>query len=309
MAKILIIDDDQQVCSLVGGFLCRQGHDVSTATNGSKGLEAAAAFSPQLILCDLDMPGIDGLGVVTALRRDERQGEIPIIFLSGCIEHGRIRRTINLGADDFISKTVPLEEILDAVNARLTRHQHQCQRMERQIEAAAEVFVGIIHDLNQMAPPVRWLADAATGMASQKNRIIQRVRQSLDGVNPLTQNVSTTSSPPSSLIIKNNNRREFLKLSEVKALLAEGDYSNVYWGKDQHMLFRKSLKQWHAALPPEQFVRVHRQAIINLKYLDFVEKDSEGKQQIHLREFKSIIPVSQRGAPIFNRCLKKFQMR
>jgi DNA-binding LytR/AlgR family response regulator len=92
-------------------------------------------------------------------------------------------------------------------------------------------------------------------------------------------------------------------------LLAEGDYSNVYWGKDQHMLFRKSLKQWHAALPPEQFVRVHRQAIINLKYLDFVEKDSEGKQQIHLREFKSIIPVSQRGAPIFNRCLKKFQMR
>ena len=91
--------------------------------------------------------------------------------------------------------------------------------------------------------------------------------------------------------------------------MAYGEYSNVYWGQDQHILFRKPLKQWELELPPEQFVRVHRQAIVNLAYLDFVEKDAAGKPQIHLRDFKEVIPVSQRETPNFNRCLKNFQSR
>jgi DNA-binding response OmpR family regulator len=305
MAKILIIDDDLQVGRMVGEFLRRHGHEIATAANGRLGLTAAAAGRPDLILCDLDMPGLNGQEVVAALRQDERLGDTPIIFLSGCTERGQVRRSMNVGGDDFITKPAALPEILEAVNARLDRRQKQRKQLDRQLDRAAEYFVGVIHDLNQRAPEVRWLAEIATEKSAQQNQIIQRVRKSLDAAN----SSSAVPRPPSTFLVKSHNRQHFVKLSEVKALLANGEYSMVHWGTDEHMMFRKSLKQWQAELPAELFVRVHRQAIINLSFLDFVERDAEGKPHVHLREFKPVIEVSQRARPGFNRSLKKFKAR
>lgn len=309
MAKILIIDDDEHICRVLSEGLRRQGFEVATALNGEAGLLAAAAVTPDLILCDLEMPGLDGQGVVSALRQDRRLGEIPVIFLSACMERDRIRRSMNLGGDDFITKPAPWSEILAAVNARLTRRQKQRQQMDQQLEKAAEIFVGIIHDLDKGALEVQWLADTTTGMADQQNEILQRVHQSLSANTPLATDSPPAPTRPDSLLIKDNHRQQLLKLSEVKALLADGEYSNIHWGKDQHLMFRKPLKQWAVELPPEQFIRVHRQAIVNLAFFNFTEKDAEGKLLIHLHEFKEAIPVSQRATPVFNRCLKRFQAR
>lgn len=305
MAKILIIDDDLQVGRVVGEFLRRHGHEIATAANGRLGLAAAADGRPDLILCDLDMPGLNGQEVVSALRQDERLGETPIIFLSGCTEREQVRRSMNLGGDDFITKPAALAEILEAVNARLERRQKQRQQVDRQLDRAAEYFVGIIHDLNRRAPEVRWLAEIATGPGAAQNQIVQRVRKSLDAA----EASAPAPSPPSALLVKTQNQQHFVKLSEVKALLANGEYSMVHWGPDQHMMFRKSLKQWQAELPADLFLRVHRQAIINLSFLDFVERDAAGKLRVHLREFQPVIEVSQRARPGFNRSLKKFQAR
>jgi DNA-binding response OmpR family regulator len=309
MSKILIIDDDPQICHLLAYGLRQQGHEATTAPNGRAGLIAAAEITPDLILCDLDMPELDGQAVVSALRRDHRLGEIPVIFLSACTERDQIRQSMNLGGDDFITKPAPWPEILAAVNARLDRRRKQVQQMDRQVAEAAKIFVGIIHDLNQGETEVRWLADVAMETAGQENRIIQRVRESLSANHSSPGGSPPVSPPPSSLLIKDNGRQQFLKLSEVKALLANGEYSNIHWGKDQHLMFRKPLKQWVVELPPEQFIRVHRQAIVNLAFLEFVSKDSEGNLQIHLRDFKQVIPVSKRATPQFNRFLKQYQSR
>jgi len=305
MAKILIIDDDQQICRVLCDFLKRQGHEVSAAYNGHEGVLAATASQPDLILCDMEMPSLDGLGVVSILRNDRRLGEVPVIFLSGCTDRLRIRSSMNLGADDFIAKPAQLPEILEAVNARLARRQKQVGQLDQQIEQAAQVFVGIINDLNKnkTASEIRWRAEPGASPAEQQNKIIQRVRQSLAA----GKSSADKPAPANSLLISTNQRQQFLKLSEVKALLAYGEYSNVYWGKDQHMMFRKPLKQWETELPPGQFFRVHRQAIINLSHLDFVEKVEAGKLRIHLRDFQEVIPVSQRETAAFNRCLKAFK--
>lgn len=255
MPKILIVDDDQQICSVMGQFLRRQGYEVTVANNGEQGLKDAAAWLPDLILCDLDMPGVDGQGVVSALRQDARLGEIPVIFLSACTDRDQIRKSMNLGGDDFITKPAGLQEILEAIVARLERRQKQL--LQRGHQSLTET---------QAAPPA-----------------------------------------PATVLIKNQNRQQYLPLSEVKAFMACGEYANIFWGKDQHVLFRKALKQWQAELPPEQFVRVHRQAIVNLLFLDFVEKDAKGKALIHLKDFKEVIPVSEREAANFNRRLKAFQ--
>ena len=248
---------------------------------------------------------MDGQGVVSTLRQDQRLGEIPVIFLSGCTDRRQIRSSMNLGGDDFITKPAQLPEILEAVNARLARRQKQVRQLDQQIEQAAQVFVGIIHDLNKTKPAIQWLADTGAGIAEQQNKIIQRVRQSLDAGDSSSN--KHNEHLPDSLLVKTNSRQHFLKLSEVKALLAYGEYSNVYWGKDQHMMFRKPLKQWEAELPAEWFFRVHRQAIVNLSHLDFVEKHGAGKLRVHLREFNEVIPVSQRETAAFNRCLKAFK--
>ena len=305
MAKILIIDDDAQICRFVSESLRRQGHEPITAPDGRAGLLAAAAAPPDLILCDLDMPGLNGQQVVSTLRRDRRLGEIPVIFLSACLDREQIRASMNLGGDDFITKPAPWPEILAAINARLGRRQKQLQKMDQQVAEAVKIFVGIIHDLNQTGTEVRWLADTA----DQQNQIIQRVHKSLSAQQALAANPPPATSKPDSVLIKDSQRQWLLKLSEVKALLADGEYSNIYWGRDQHLMFCKPLKQWAVELPPTQFIRVHRQAIVNLAFLDFVDKDPEGKAQVHLQEFNQVIPISQRAQPMFNRSLKQYQAR
>jgi len=307
MTKILLIDDDPQICRLLGALLRRHGYAVTAAGNGQDGLKAAATVLPDLILCDLDMPGLNGQEVVSALRQDARLGEIPLVFLSACAERGQIRKSMNLGGDDFITKPAQMSEILEVVQARLGRRQKQREQLDRQLDKAAQIFAGIIHDLSQSGPQVRWVADASAEMAGQPNPILERVRRSL-AARPASAEGPAAVPPPGSLLIKSSNRQQFLKLSEVKALTAHGEYSNIHWGKEQHFLFHKPLKQWEAELPPEQFVRVHRQAIINLAFLDFVEKNATDKLEIHLRDFKGIIPVSQRETPNFNRCLKNFHV-
>ena len=70
------------------------------------------------------------------------------------------------------------------------------------------------------------------------------------------------------------------------------------------MMFRKPLKQWETELPAGQFIRVHRQAIINLAFLDFVGKGAGGLPEIHLVDFPAVIDVSQRKVSFLNRVLK-----
>src|ERR1700692_2419696 len=109
MPKILIIDDDVQICEALGKFLRRQGHDVVTATDGKMGLTAALE-NPDLIICDLAMPALNGHGVLAALRQDKRLEQVPFIFLSGSANREQMRQSMNLGGDDFITKPASLTE-------------------------------------------------------------------------------------------------------------------------------------------------------------------------------------------------------
>src|ERR1019366_178792 len=88
-------------------------------------------------------------------------------------------------------------------------------------------------------------------------------------------------------------------------VIAYGEYSWVYWDRSKKgALLRKSLKQWLSELPRDQFIRVHRRAIVNLAWMERVEKLPDGRMQIRLRDVPEPIVVSQRLAPILNRRLK-----
>lgn len=147
MKTVLLIDDDEHLTKLVGRYLRRRGYDVATASTGKEGLAGASEKVPELIVCDLEMPEMNGFEVVRNLRNNPALADIPVIFLTGYGDHSVQRQGMNLGADDFLTKPVELEELHRAIQARLLRRESQKTRYEERVDSTLKSFIGIIHDL------------------------------------------------------------------------------------------------------------------------------------------------------------------
>jgi DNA-binding NarL/FixJ family response regulator len=125
MNKILIIEDQPQMRRKLAMILERENYQVAVAPNGLIGLDLARSAPPDLILCDVMMPELDGYGVLEQLRTQEATKRIPFIFLTAKGEWQDIRAGMNLGADDYLTKPVPVDDLLDAIEARLARAEQQ----------------------------------------------------------------------------------------------------------------------------------------------------------------------------------------
>ena len=121
MKKILIIEDNQEVRENLAEILELSNFDVQTAENGKIGVEKAMAESPDLIICDVMMPELDGFGVLKILDKKPATAEIPFIFLTAKAEKTDFRKGMNLGADDYITKPFDDVELLDAIEIRLKK--------------------------------------------------------------------------------------------------------------------------------------------------------------------------------------------
>jgi CRP-like cAMP-binding protein len=121
--KILIIEDDKIVRENTAEILELANYDVLTAENGKKGLDKAAFYKPDLIICDILMPELDGYGVMQIAMRNKDLQRTPIIFLSAKTKHEDIRKGMDLGASDYITKPFEESELLSAVASRLRRKQ------------------------------------------------------------------------------------------------------------------------------------------------------------------------------------------
>ena len=121
MTKLLIIEDDEQTRENLELILVLEGYAVRSAENGRAGLELALADRPELIICDVSMPELDGHEVLRKLRGAAQTADIPFIFLTAQGERHQQRTGMNLGADDYLCKPLDTEDLLAAVRARLQR--------------------------------------------------------------------------------------------------------------------------------------------------------------------------------------------
>ena len=129
--KILVIDDDPGIRKSLGLSLRTEGYAVIEAASGHDGLELAKSEAPQLIICDINMPELDGYEVVTRLRQSS--ASVPFIFLTARSGRAEIRRGMNLGADDYLTKPFTREELLEAVRVRLKRHDTSREALAQQL--------------------------------------------------------------------------------------------------------------------------------------------------------------------------------
>jgi DNA-binding NarL/FixJ family response regulator len=121
MTKILIVEDEPQMRRNMQLILEREGFAVVVAAHGGEGIVLAKRELPDLVLCDVMMPEVDGYGVLGALRAERATATIPFIFLTAKGEATDIRSGMNLGADDYLTKPVSVDDLLAAIQARLTR--------------------------------------------------------------------------------------------------------------------------------------------------------------------------------------------
>ncbi len=132
-ASILVIEDDPIQRLAVVGILQRVGHRVLWAIDGEQGLEMARQSRPDLIVCDVVMPGMNGYQLVTALRQEAGLAEVPVIMLTTMTERAQVRVGMTSGADDYLAKPLNAAELREAVTALLVR------RKSRRDEIVGEI--------------------------------------------------------------------------------------------------------------------------------------------------------------------------
>lgn len=146
MKKILLIEDDVALRENTAELLELSDYLVETAPNGKIGVEKAKSIKPDIIVCDIMMPEMDGYGVLEAVMKNDKTKHIPFIFLSAKTEHKEIRKGMDLGADDYITKPFEESELLGAIESRLAKAQILA-RQNRQTQPDPE---DELRNLNQL---------------------------------------------------------------------------------------------------------------------------------------------------------------
>jgi two-component system, sensor histidine kinase and response regulator len=194
MKKILFIDDNDELRKITLEALELEGFQVSGANCGRQGIEIAREQKPDLILCDIMMPEIDGFEVFQQLRSITATSSIPVVFLTALAERENIRKGMDLGVDDYLIKPFTLYELLNTISARLTKS----SEIKSQIEVMVNDFRDrVLHFLpHELLTPLNGIIgfsgiikdDATTLSRSEIREMASQIECSGDRLHKLIKN-------------------------------------------------------------------------------------------------------------------------
>lgn len=145
MKTILLIEDNQDIRENTAELLELENYTVIAAANGQLGVEAAFNKKPDLILCDIMMPGLDGFGVFIALNKNPYTAGIPFIFLTAKSESADRNYAMNLGVDDYITKPFDTDFLLTTIKNRIDKQEKMRLEMEWQITDYVKELEDMLH--------------------------------------------------------------------------------------------------------------------------------------------------------------------
>lgn len=196
MTRILVIEDEISVRDNIQDILELEGFDLITAENGLLGVQMAQAERPDLIICDVMMPELDGYGVLEQLRQFPHTAIIPFIFLTAKANRTDFRQGMELGADDYLTKPFTPAELRKAITIRLEKQaagmeqhrqerersqefQRQVQEIQNLAETHQEILNKVVQDLrnplSNINMAIRMLEKAITH--EERNRYLQILRE------------------------------------------------------------------------------------------------------------------------------------
>jgi DNA-binding response OmpR family regulator/anti-sigma regulatory factor (Ser/Thr protein kinase) len=160
MTKILVIEDADALRNDVVEMLSFEGFTVFEAENGQIGVQRALSELPDLIICDIMMPELDGYGVLEQVRSDTRTAATPFIFMTARTEREDMRAGMTLGADDYLTKPFNSDELIKTIHTQLNKRQTQTMLIEKRIEEFREsITTALPHELRTPLVAIMGYAD------------------------------------------------------------------------------------------------------------------------------------------------------
>ena len=176
MTKILVIDDEPSIVNLVSAYLKPEGYEVYTATDGNAGLKAARTFKPDLIILDLMLPGMDGIELLSRLRRESN---VYVIMLTARTEETDKIVGLSVGADDYVTKPFSPRELVARVKAALRRLKTGTgSNVERSVLSFKHVHIDVgAHTVSVDDVPIELTSiefDLLHALAENRGRVLSR---------------------------------------------------------------------------------------------------------------------------------------
>lgn len=148
MARILVIDDDPDILDAVTRLLYTDHYEVTSASNGTQGIQLLQTNPFDLILCDINMPMVDGFTVYQAAKKDPRASTTPFVFITARGARPDQRQAMDLGADDYLIKPFSTKELLSCVRAQIAKHTQIADRYETTLRMVRKnIIYALPHEL------------------------------------------------------------------------------------------------------------------------------------------------------------------
>ncbi len=151
MTRILVIEDEKKLRDNIVELLFNENYEVDSAENGALGIKKVNEKKPDLIICDIMMPEMNGYEVLKELQKDIINATIPFIFLTAKVEMSDLRNGMNLGADDYLFKPFDMEELLSTVETRLRKKEANLKPL---VESQDQITLKMHHDLRTPLIPI-----------------------------------------------------------------------------------------------------------------------------------------------------------
>lgn len=288
MKKILVIDDAEFILESTSTLLGFEGYEILAASDGYTGVELAFQNKPDLILCDISMPGLDGYGVLDRIRSNQSTRTLPFIFLTAYTDKANMRAGMEKGADDYLVKPFTREELLSAIEAQWKKssfvEQHLLEKVE---EVSKNISMALPHEfrtvLNQISGSAKYmLSNSTTILSSDIREISNDIIQSTHRLLKITENYliyarieALTSNP-----VKRAMLRSFHTDEPLAVLIDITSHIANKFGRFADLSIESELTDLYIEMSTESFFKVIDELVDNA-----FKFSSEGTKVIIQAEF------------------------
>lgn len=311
MKKILIIDDAEFILDSTAALLKYEGYEVLAAPNGYLGIKAAVEQKPDMIICDIAMPGIDGFKVLEEIRKNPETESTPFIFLTAFSEKSKMRAGMERGADDFIVKPYTHDELMLAIEALWAKRSKLEKKFNEKIEEVGRSVTSVLpHEfrtvLNEVIGIAKYMNSDVDDLTKSEiiefsNDIISSSKRLLK----ITENfllfvrIEALASDP----VQRIQLRKFRTDEPFSIFLDIATSKARKYNRNEDLFFGDNIEQISLEISSESFYKVADEI------LDNAFKFSEKGKKIHISSFRegnmAVVKIKDEGRGMNNEQVNK----